>query len=118
MVRRAGIDHVDPDAVVKDLDALKAASEKVRRYVDRHVAHHDRDPAKGLPMTFAELNVAIDAIGDIFTRYASLLTASHWVTLVPVVQYNWLAVFLEPWIKDDAVLFDIMSEHPVTGRRS
>ena len=113
-----GIDHVDPNAVLKDLDALEAASETVRRYVDRHVAHHDRDPAKGLPMTFAELNVAIDAIGDMFTRYAGLLTASHWVTLVPVVQYNWLAVFLEPWIKDDAVLFDIMSEHPVTKRRS
>jgi hypothetical protein len=33
---------------------------------------------------------------------------------VSVVQYNWLAVFLEPWIKDEAVLFDLMAEPPLT----
>jgi hypothetical protein len=92
-------------------------SERVRKYVDRHLAHHDRDPLSELP-TFAELNAAVDGLGDLFQRYAALLTNSHWVTLVPVVQYNWLAVFLEPWIKHEAVLFDLNSENPVTGRGS
>lgn len=108
-------DHVSPDAVDVDLTRLATASKKVRRYVDKNLAHRDRRLAKELP-TFADLNAAIDTIGDVSTRYAALLTATHWATLVPIAQYNWLAPFLEPWIKDKAVLYNLMSQNPLTGR--
>jgi hypothetical protein len=113
---RGANDHVSPHAVDADLTRLATASTKVRRYVNKHLAHRDQTPAKELP-TFADLNAAIDTIGEVSKRYAALLTATDWITLVPIAQYNWLAPFLEPWIKDEAVLFDIMSEDPITGRR-
>jgi hypothetical protein len=40
-----------------------------------------------------------DVIGGIFARYSSLFTAAGYVTLVPVIQHDWKAVFREPWIK-------------------
>jgi hypothetical protein len=109
--------HVNPGPVRDDLSQLAAVSDQVREYVNRHLAHHDRRPLSQLP-TFADLNSAIDTIGDLARKYAALLTNTDWITLVPVIQYNWLAVFQEPWIKDEQVLYDLMSEDPLTGRRS
>lgn len=109
--------HVDPEPVRADLARLAEESERVKDYVDRHLAHHDRDPLSELP-TFEDLNGAVDVIGELARKYAHLLRAEDWITLVPVPQYNWLAPFLEPWIKDEAVLFDINSRDPLTGERA
>jgi hypothetical protein len=57
-------------------------------------------------------------IGEFARKYAQLSRAEDWITHVPVPQYNWLAPFLEPWIKDKAVLFDINARNPVTGERA
>ena len=76
-----------------------------------------RKRSKSSP-TEARSHAAVDLIGDLSKKYAGLLLAADWITLVPVIQYNWLAPFLEPWIKDKAVLFDITSEDPITGRPS
>jgi hypothetical protein len=38
--------HVDPKIVEGDLDELRAASQSVERYVDRHIAHSDRQRRK------------------------------------------------------------------------
>jgi hypothetical protein len=90
--------HVDPAIIAADLDGLQNTAESVRAYVDRHIAHTDRDPLDELP-TFEDLNGAIDEIGGLFSKYTLLLTASSWAMLEPVPQYDWLAIFREPWIK-------------------
>jgi hypothetical protein len=41
-------------------------------------------------------------IGEIFRKYALLFTAASYITLEPVIQENWLAVFREPWIREGA----------------
>jgi hypothetical protein len=46
-----------------------------------------------------EVDHAIDVIGDIFTRYYSLFTASGMAFLEPAIQHDWLAPFREPWIR-------------------
>ena len=66
-------------------------------------SHTDEKPLKTLP-TFEDLNTAIDGIGELFNKYTLLLTQSTWGTLVPVVQFDWQAVFREPWIKPGGVL--------------
>jgi hypothetical protein len=91
-------DHLDAAIVRADLDTLSSAALPIARFVDRHVAHVDADPLDSLP-TFAELNEAIDTIGELFKKYALLFTASGWVTLEPVPQNDWLAVFRVPWIR-------------------
>jgi AbiU2 len=94
-------DHLDPAIPMADLDAARQASEGVRRYVDKHLAHSDRNavPASSLP-TVPELHYAIDMIGHVYKKYANLLTASSWITLVPIAQNDWMAVFREPWMRD------------------
>jgi HEPN superfamily AbiU2-like protein len=93
-------DHIDPRIVEADLNELRAASEKVERYVDRYIAHTDREGLETLP-TFGEIDEAIDTIGRLFKKYALLLTASGWATLEPVPQHDWLAIFRQAWIKPD-----------------
>jgi hypothetical protein len=34
-----------------------------------------------------------------FQKYTLLLTNSSYAFLVPAFQYDWLAIFREPWIK-------------------
>jgi hypothetical protein len=94
-------DHADPDIVQADIDVLRSTAETVERYVDRHIAHIDRKRLKTLPATFGDLDRAIDTIGELFTKYALLLTASTWWTLVPVPQHDWLAVFSQAWLCED-----------------
>jgi hypothetical protein len=66
--------------------------------VDKHLAHTDKKPMAS-PATFAELHSAIGAINLQFEKYVLLLTVSSYSTLVPIPQYDWLAIFREPWIR-------------------
>jgi hypothetical protein len=70
-------DHLDPAIPTADLKDARRASEGVRRYVDKGLAHSDRSalPAISLP-TVPELHYAIDVIGHLYKKYAHLLTGS------------------------------------------
>jgi len=90
--------HIDPEIVAADLHSLIESAERVREHVDKLVAHTDRRPPE-TPLTFDELNAAIEGMTHLFEKYTLLLTMSSWGTLVPVPQYDHLAIFREPWIK-------------------
>lgn len=104
-------DHIDPAVAVADLAELRAGSEKVRRYVDKHVAHFDasvigRDPppapeksGRELP-TLNEVHDAIDLVGRLFKKYSQLFTAADIIKLTPVLQHDWEAVFRVQWLPD------------------
>jgi hypothetical protein len=92
--------HIDPAIVESDLAKLRDAAETIEKHTDRNIAHADREGAKALA-TFGEIDTAIDVIGELFRKYALLLTAAGWATLEPVPQEDWLAVFRQPWIRQD-----------------
>jgi hypothetical protein len=92
-------DHIDPKIVEADLNDLRTTSDGVERYVDRYIAHTDRESLKTLP-TFGDIDKAIDVIGETFKKYALLLTASSWATLEPVAQHDWQAIFRQAWIRE------------------
>lgn len=94
-------DHLDPKIVRADLARLEAEGKKVVEHVDQYVAHTDEKPRAELA-TFEELNAAITAVGDLFWKYALLLTGDSYATLAPVPQYNWEAIFELPWIVKEA----------------
>ncbi len=91
-------DYVDPDLVRADLEELRNGTARTKDLVDKHLAHADKDGLSN-PPTFGELHSAIDAINEQFKKYVLLLTVSSYATLIPVPQYDWLAVFRQPWIK-------------------
>jgi AbiU2 len=91
-------DHVDPDLVRADLGELRGGTAKTKDLVDKHLAHTDKKPLKN-PPTFKELHDAVETVNKQFQKYVLLLTVSSYATLVPVAQYDWLAIFREPWIR-------------------
>lgn len=104
-------DYIDPTITAADLAELREGSEKVRRYVDKHVAHFDasvigRGPpaaptkeGRALP-TLNEVHDAIDLIGRLFRKYSQLFSASDIIELTPVLQHDWEAVFRVQWLPD------------------
>jgi hypothetical protein len=73
----------------------------VQRYVNQVVAHTQEIPSHQVP-TFSELNAAIDSIGDLVKKYASLLKAELLWQLEPVIQGDWKAPFRQPWIRAES----------------
>ncbi len=90
-------DMVDVGAVRADIAELFAIGEVVKRYVDKNIAHTALQPIDYL-VTYAELNAAMDQIGELVKRYASLLKAEILWQLEPVIQGDWKAPFRQPWI--------------------
>jgi hypothetical protein len=101
-------DHFDPAIAGEDLVCLRDGSERVRRYVDQHVAHFDArtiaPTRKGSDLpTLNEVHNAIDLIGDLFKKYGHLLTAAGWGSLTPVIQHDWEKVFRMQWLSEAEV---------------
>jgi hypothetical protein len=69
-----GSDRLDLDLVRADLAKLDETGLIVERYVNETVAHAADQTTHEVP-TFADLNAAIDTIGDLFKKYSSLLKA-------------------------------------------
>jgi AbiU2 len=91
-------DHLDPAIPRRDFEALRNDARRVRAYVNQHVAHDQAEPTAELP-TLAELHAAIDSVGEIFKRYAVVLTAGEYVTVEPFIQDDWQAIFRVPWLR-------------------
>jgi len=92
------VEHLPPAVVSTDLDELAGTAASVKAYVDEYVAHSDARGKAAVPQ-FADLDAAIDSIGELFKKYHGLLTASVHTTLVPVLDHDWKAVFRQPWIE-------------------
>ncbi len=94
-------DHVDAAGVRADIERLEAAGSVVEKYAHEAVAHTAAEQTHEVP-TFDELNRAIDQIGELAQKYASLLKAVMIARLEPVIQYDWKAPFRQPWIPPEA----------------
>jgi hypothetical protein len=84
--------------IKQDLDALRGHYEAIESYVDRRIAHFDEKGPRSIP-TFAELDRALDALGEIFQRYATLLTGEEPSIFAPVPDYDWLAPLRVAWLE-------------------
>lgn len=103
-------DHLDPFIVEADLTELRDESEKVRRYVDKYVAHLDANvmsrgstadsPVDDLLPTLNEVHDGIDLIGRLFRRYHGLFSSAEILDLTPIIQHDWEAVFRVQWLPD------------------
>jgi len=90
--------HLDPTIVLADAQKLKDGSARVKRYVDKHLAHSDQEAnTTDLPI-LSDVHDAIDLIGQVFRRYFNLFTASEMTQLEPTIAYDWMAVFRVPWM--------------------
>jgi hypothetical protein len=78
----------------EDKADLNRVAEGVMTFADRSVAHTAEGRAHH-PLTFGELDAAIDQVAKVFQDYAVLVTGTYHF-LTPVIQDNWQAAFYRP----------------------
>lgn len=85
-------------SVRRDMRRLEDASERVRRFVNKRIAHRTGfGEIRRLPK-FDELDAALTALDDIFCKYNLLLRAQGLTTCHATRQYDWREVLWEPWV--------------------
>jgi hypothetical protein len=81
----------------QDLAALKDIEGRVKPYVDRLVAHHDRRGLARIPK-LGDLKDSVSALGETFRRYCGLVEGTDLELKVSYLQD--FEIFTFPWIVD------------------
>ncbi len=87
-------------AIRSDLRKIEDASEKIRRFVNKRIAHRAPPGQLRENPTFDELDMALDVIDEVFCKYQLLLKAIGATSSKATRQYNWMAVLWEPWVQE------------------
>lgn len=88
-----------------ELRRIENVSERVRRFVNKRVAHRTNPgEIRRLP-TFDEIDAALTTLDEVFCKYNLLLTAEGMSTCHATRQYEWRQVLLEPWVKKGGKLY-------------
>lgn len=86
------------NAIRADMRRLEDACERIRRFVNKRIAHRTHaTEIRRLPI-FDELDEALRVIDEIFCKYNLLLRAQGLSTCEAVHQEDWREVLWEPWI--------------------
>jgi hypothetical protein len=95
-----GRTELDPARIQEDIDLLSSASERIRHYTDRVVAHYDeRGLRKPIP-TFHDLSNCLLEMDELVLKYSELMKGEAKITLLPTFLYDWKSIFQIPWIGD------------------
>jgi len=95
-----GRQSLDPAIPHGDLEQIRDAEKRIRRFVNKRIAHLDKRNRRFRPQQFNELDSVIGVLERMFLKYKLLLTARDATTLVPTWTYEWRSIFREPWIRD------------------
>lgn len=98
-VAGVGVDYLPQDRIEKHIDELKSAVDAVETYVDRRIAHNDRR-ASDIP-TFGDLSAALATMEKLVMLYVRLLKGPSYDRLLPIIPYDWTAIFRFVWLKPD-----------------
>ena len=95
----AGNDLIPSERTLEDRERLEGLAEPVTVFVNKRVAHSDEENLPAAP-TYAELDGAVDELGELLRKYVSLLEAAWLAEIVPVHQEDWTRAFTVAWKKD------------------
>lgn len=84
-----------------DLRAIEDAHRRIRRFVNKRIAHRTRPGAILHLPTYGDLNSALETFDRVLCKYYTLLTASGMTTAYATPQYDWRDVLHEAWIPAD-----------------
>lgn len=91
--------YIDPEKVKADLEDLRIAGEPVEKFADRRVAHRDARDILKLPK-FKNVNDCIDVLDRLCVKYHLVFLGKVVIggTMLGTFQYDWTAIFREPWL--------------------
>jgi len=104
-LKERNIDFISSTMVCNDLNELKTTAVKVEEFGDKIIAHRDSKAPKTLP-TFDNVDECLDFMDKLYVKYHLLFHAAGMETLMPVYQYDWTEIFLEPWLHPETELHD------------
>ncbi len=80
----------------KDIAELSSATSKLKKYVNKRVAHADEKEFKIFP-TFNDLDEVIDYLVKLHKKYYTIFRGI--TPTFPVIYfYDWKEIFQKPWI--------------------
>ncbi len=98
-----GGDTVESATVNASLQRLDNAAKNVKKYTDEVLAH--RQYLEPVTVTFDEINHAFDELGEITKQYYRLRHPGEMLfRLTPVVGYEFLNMFMDPWFARGSTL--------------
>ena len=83
-----GSGALDADKIASDLATLMSDTEAIRIWVNKMIAHLDRDPPDRAP-NLGELDKAIDDATAGFRKYGRLLTSADYAVDAPMLDLSW-----------------------------
>lgn len=90
--------HASRDLIVGLRDRLEASGDAIKSYIDEHVAHRAAQPSP-LPVTYNDLDAAIDGVVDAANRCGRLLVGAGGI-MEPTILEPWKEVFRVAWDPD------------------
>jgi hypothetical protein len=84
--------------VRSDLARIRRAESRIRRFVNKRIAHRATAGAIRKLPTYAELHQSLDVLDRIVVKYYALLTGRGLVSCHASILFNWREVFYAPWI--------------------
>lgn len=114
-----GQPFIDARRVKQDITALEAVIGRVNNYTTKAIAHRD-DTMRGAPaapaVTWAELDAALDAVGNIYKKYYRLRHPGETLgALTPLVSPGWIQMFHMAWMPPGFILPDDLDFEPAVG---
>jgi hypothetical protein len=94
-----GKDVIAPERTLEDQERLERLAEPVTVFVNKRVAHSDEENLPAAP-TYAELDAAVEELGELLRKYVALLTAAWLAEIAPVHQEPWERAFTVAWKKE------------------
>jgi len=91
-----GKDFISSDMVLSDLSTLQKTAKKIEKFADKRIAHIDKSKPKIIP-TFQDVDDCIDILDKLYVKYHLVFHASASSSLMPTYQYDWMAIFDDPW---------------------
>ena len=91
-----GKNHIDPTDVEEDTKRLIERTEVLKTYVNKTVAHIDKEKLKKLP-TIKDLDDSVDLLVEIVQKYYAIFHAGS-IDLQPIPQLPWKNIFKVPWV--------------------
>jgi hypothetical protein len=93
-----GVIHVDPAVVDQEIEELKRVTQKLKKYVDKRVAHYDRR-SPPLGPSYKDIDEAFEFLSGLLSRYYQFFRAASF-SLGPYIQYDWKQIFRVAWIPE------------------
>ena len=114
-----GQPFIDAARVRQDITALEAVISRVNAYTNKTVAHRDDNPRRvpaAPPVTWAELDAAVDAVGGIYKKYYRLRHPGEALgALTPLKSPGWIQMFQTAWMPSGFIPPDDLEFEPATS---